>query len=141
HPRVPDAELGTFAHSGIGSLWPRADDDGVNPARHRLQVVVARVTLDAIGVGIDREDLVATVPQPLVHHVAAVSLGFAGHARDRDPLLPEKLGRSLLDCGHHWPPRRVVPPQPATAAEPGTRDERHRARDLSPGDGAIRTGR
>jgi len=53
-------------------VGPRGDDDDIDAARYRLQVVVGPVALDRVGVRVDREDLVPAVTQPLVHDVAAV---------------------------------------------------------------------
>ena len=66
-------------------------DDRVNAAGDRPQVVIAPVALDLVGVRVDREHLVATVAQPLVHHVRAVARGRARHPGDRDPLLGQEL--------------------------------------------------
>jgi hypothetical protein len=74
---VTDAQLGALAHGGLGDLRPRRDDDRVHAAGNRLQVVVALLAVDLVGVRVDREHLVAPFLQPLMDYVAAVAGRFA----------------------------------------------------------------
>src|SRR6476659_8897158 len=67
HPDVLDPELVAFAHRLLGVLGPCADHDRLDLAGNRVQVAVGTVALDLLGVWIDGEDLVATLPQALVH--------------------------------------------------------------------------
>src|SRR5207247_984186 len=69
-------------------------------AGNRLQVLVAAIPLHLGGVRVDREDLVAALAQPLVHGVAPVGLGGAGHPRDRNPLVGQERVSGLHDGLH-----------------------------------------
>src|SRR5262245_28728198 len=110
HPHLVDAERLALADRGLGPVGPRGDDDRVDAAGDVVQRGIAPVALDLLRVGIDGEDLVAAVPQPLVDDVAAVVLRVARHTGDRDPVLGEERGRSFLDGGHDRAPLSSVPP-------------------------------
>ena len=83
YPDSLDAQVGVLAHGGLGCLGPGSDQYPVHAAGDRRQVVVARVASDVVGVGVHREDLVAALPQALVHRVAAMSLRCARDPGDR----------------------------------------------------------
>jgi hypothetical protein len=51
-------------------------------------------------VGVDGEDLTATVAQPPVHDVGSVVLRGPGDSGHRDPLVGQELGRGLFDVPH-----------------------------------------
>ena len=55
------AEFGALAHRGLGCLRSGTDYDSTHPAWDCLQVGVTLVAFDAIGVGIDREDLITSL--------------------------------------------------------------------------------
>src|SRR5215207_2220188 len=100
HPHLLDAEIRALPHSRLGSCRRRSDDHGLDTARDRLQVVVATIAFDLVGVRVDREHLVATIPQPLVHDVAAVILRRPGYASHRDALVGQELRRGLFHREH-----------------------------------------
>src|SRR5918994_2642502 len=97
HPDVLDPELGALAHGLVGDLRARSDHDRVDAARDRAQVVVGRVGLDLLGVRVDREDLVATLLQALVHDVAAVASRRPGDAGDGHSLVTQEFRCSFFD--------------------------------------------
>src|SRR5215218_7090934 len=107
HPDVLDAEFGALVHGVLGEFGPGADDHRLDPAGDGLQVLVAGVALDGVGVGVDRKDLIAVIAQPLVDDVAAVRLGGAGDPGDRHSLVGQELGCGLLDARHGSSLRRA----------------------------------
>jgi hypothetical protein len=59
----------------VSSAWGAGGDhDALDAAGDRLEVVVRRVSLHLVGMGVDRGDAVAALPQPLVDDVGAVIL-------------------------------------------------------------------
>ena len=100
HPDVADAEYGALAHRLVGELRPGGDHHGVHAAGDGLEVGVAGVALDFVGVGVDGEHVVVARSQPLVDDIAAVILRIAGDAGDRDPLVGQKFGCGLFDLEH-----------------------------------------
>ena len=52
HPHMRDAEFGALAHGVLGGLRPGADDDRLDAARDRLQVVVAGSPSTASALGL-----------------------------------------------------------------------------------------
>ncbi|HYU76222.1 MAG TPA: hypothetical protein VEL31_26415, partial [Ktedonobacteraceae bacterium] len=104
HPHVLNAEIGALAHGRLGGLGSSSDHDPVNATGYRFQIVVAGIAFDVVGIRVDGEDLVAPLPQTLVHNVAAVSLGFPRHAGHSDSLLCEELGCGFLHLLHFCSP-------------------------------------
>ena len=72
HPDARNAEFMAVANDGLGHCGRRTDHDGIDAARDRPQVAIARVALDGVRVGIDREDLVAAFTEPPVDGIRAV---------------------------------------------------------------------
>src|SRR6185369_17656298 len=81
HPYVPDAELCTLAHRVLRELGSCRDDHCLDSAGDRLQIGIGSISLDLLGLGVDREDRIAALAEPSVHGVAAVVLGRAGDPR------------------------------------------------------------
>src|SRR6516225_11091626 len=103
HPNVVDAELGTLAHRLLGDLGPGRDHDRIDTIGDRAQIVVAPVPLDLLGVRVDREHLVSPLAKALVDDVAPMILRMPRDARDRHPLVGQKLRRRLLNLLHPHP--------------------------------------
>ena len=55
HPHSLDAQFPALAHRRIRGFWLGPDDDPVHTAGYRLQIGVARITLDFVGVRVDGE--------------------------------------------------------------------------------------
>ncbi len=100
HPDVLDAELSALAHGVFGSRRPGADHHRLDTARHRLEVRVTPIALDLLGVRVDREHLVAAIPQPLVDDIAAMPRRRARDTGYRDSLLRQKVRCGLLHSEH-----------------------------------------
>lgn len=75
-PDPLDAKVGALADGGLGRLRPGSDHHPIDPAGDGFQVVIAGVAFDLVRVWVHRENLVAALPQALVHDVAAVTCGF-----------------------------------------------------------------
>src|SRR4029079_7596121 len=101
-----DPERGALVHGVLGALGRRRDDDAVDATGDLSQVVVAAVTLDLVGIRVDREDLVAPFAQALVDDVAAVVLGLAGDAGHGDSPAGQELRCCVFDALHLEPPRQ-----------------------------------
>jgi hypothetical protein len=74
HPHALDTELDALLHRPLGAVGPRPDDDGVDAARDRGEVVVGLVAFDLVGVRVDREHVIAPLAQAPVDDVGAVVL-------------------------------------------------------------------
>ena len=75
HPNLLDAQLGALAHGLLGDLGPCSDHHRLHSAGDRLQIRIAPIPLDLVGVRVDGEDLIAALAQAPVHDVAPVLLG------------------------------------------------------------------
>jgi hypothetical protein len=73
---------------------------GLDAARDGREVRVGVVARDLCGVGIDREDLVAALLEPVVNGVAAVSLGMPGDTCHCDASARKEVLGGRLDTGH-----------------------------------------
>ena len=105
HPDAGDAELMAVTNDGLGHGGRRPDHDRIDSTRDRPQVVVARVPFDDVGIGVDREDLVAALTEPPVDGIRPVPLGMSRDANDRDALLGQEILRRFIECGHRsYPP-------------------------------------
>src|SRR5512141_1976169 len=100
HPDAGDPQLAALARDGRSRLGRGPDDHGVHAARDRAEVVIAGVALDFVGVGVDREDLVPAVAEPLVDDVRAMAGGCPRHPGDGDTLVRQELRRRLCDRDH-----------------------------------------
>jgi hypothetical protein len=69
-------------------------------AGDRLQVGIGSVPLNGLGIRVDGEHLVAPLPQPLVHNVAAVSLRVSGNPCHRNSFRGEELRGGFFDGVH-----------------------------------------
>src|SRR5881628_737750 len=101
HPNLLDPELGALTHRVLGALGPSSDDDGLDTAGDRWEILVGAIALDLVGVRVDREDLVAALAQPPVDVVAPVA-AFAV-SRDsgyRHPFVGQELRGCLFDVLH-----------------------------------------
>ena len=97
-------ELGAVGDDPLGDRGRGRDDDAVHASVDRLQVVVAAVALDRVGVRVDREGAVAALTQPPVDDVRGLPRArVARHAGDSNALLVEKLVGRLLE-------RVITPP-------------------------------
>src|SRR5207253_10985131 len=84
----------------LGELRPCSDHDRVDAPWDRAQIVVAAIALNLVSVRVDREDLVASLAQALIHNVAPVALRLPGDARNRNPPVSQKRGCSLGNRRH-----------------------------------------
>ena len=102
HPDMFDTETGTFTHGGFCGLGPGPDHHRIDPAGDRLQVVEAPVAFDLVGVGVDREHLIAAGAQPLVDDLLPWFFGVrdtpvtAMRFLARNPTRPVSPAPSLL---------------------------------------------
>ena len=76
---------------GLCALGSGPDHHGLDAAWDRLQVAISAITLDGLRVVVDGEDLIAPVPQSLVHEVGAVARQIPGDPCHRNPF-----------HGHNW---------------------------------------
>src|SRR5664280_3022750 len=100
HPHVVDPQLCALPHGGICCLGFGPNHYGFDTAGDRLQVGIGAVPFDGLGIRVDGEDFIASVPQTLVHDGAAVSLRVPGNSCHRNPFVGEEVGGGLLDGFH-----------------------------------------
>src|SRR5664280_1438963 len=100
HPHVVDPQLCALPHGGICRLGFGPNHYGCDTAGDRLQVGIGAIPFDGLGIRVDGEDFIASVPQTFVHDVAAVSLWVPGNPCHRNPFVGEEVGGGLLDGFH-----------------------------------------
>src|SRR6516225_9528772 len=108
HPYAMNTQICALLHGRLGGLRSCSDHDPVNAAGYRLQIVVAGIAFDGVGIRIDGKDLVAPLLKTLVYDIATMALRFPRHAGHSDSLLCKELGCSFLYCLHFSSPFRLV---------------------------------
>ena len=73
-----------------------------------MQIVVAGIAFDGIGIRVNSEDLVTPLLQTLVDDVAAMALRLSRHPCHSDSLLCKELRCGFLNCLHFCTPFRLV---------------------------------
>jgi len=104
---IPSSALSRMVASAVSGLVPITT--ALDTTRDRFQIGIGAIPLHGVGIGVDGENLIAPLPQALVHNVAAVSLRVTGHPGHRNSLRGEKLGGGVLDRDHDATIRTISP--------------------------------
>ena len=96
HPHVPDTQVRALPHRLVGGFGSSPDYHGVNSTGNGRQIRIRGVPLYGRGIGIDSEYVIASLPEPLVNDIAAMSFSISGNSRHGDPFRGEELCAAFL---------------------------------------------